>query len=288
MASIQEERMPEGEFFTYAGKVSIYYRTVGHGPLPVLFLHGFASSSTTWQDLAGLFPTDDFTLILLDLKGFGHSSKPKDGAYSIEDQAEIIRAFILERGFASLVLVGHSLGGAAALRVCIEAGKRDDPFTIEKLVLIDSAAYPQRLPRFFRKLKSPLGPLFLRLMPVRMLVQGVLERVFFDKAVITPERFERYTRYFRGKGIAHALRATVLAVDPEAYVHVEESYRRLMLPVLLIWGAEDRNVRLSLGQRLHADISGSRLKILEKCGHNPHEERPEETFSAILSFLRHT
>jgi pimeloyl-ACP methyl ester carboxylesterase len=288
VASIQEERMPEGEFFSYAGKVSIYYRTVGHEPLPVLFLHGFASSSTTWQDLAGLFPTDDFTLILLDLKGFGHSSKPKDGAYSIEDQAEIIRAFILERGFASLVLVGHSLGGAAALRVCIEADKRNGPFTIEKLVLIDSAAYPQRLPRFFRRLKSPLGPLFLWLMPVRMLVQGVMERVFFDNTVITPERFELYTRYFRGKGIAYALRATVLAVDPEAYVHVEESYRRLMLPVLLIWGAEDRNVRLSLGQRLHADISGSRLEILEKCGHNPHEERPEETFSPILSFLRYT
>lgn len=280
--------MPEGEYFSYAGKVSIFYRTVGHGALSVLFLHGFASSSTTWQDLAGLFPVDDFTLILLDLKGFGHSSKPKDGAYSIDHQAEIIRAFILERGFASLVLVGHSLGGAAALSLCIETGKRDDPFTIEKLVLIDSAAYPQRLPRFFRKLKSPLGPLFLRLMPVRMLVQGVLERVFFDKALITPERIERYTRYFRGKGIAHVLRASVLAIDPEVYMDVEERYRRLKLPVLLIWGAEDRNVRLSLGQRLHADISGSRLKILEKCGHNPHEERPEETFSAILSFLRHT
>ncbi|RQW84983.1 MAG: alpha/beta hydrolase [Geobacter sp.] len=285
MTRIQKS-MSLGNLFSYAGTISIHYQTVGQGPLPILFLHGFASSSTTWQDMAGLFPAGEFTLFLLDLKGFGLSSKPKDAAYSIEDQAEIIRAFILDRGLRSLAIVGHSLGGAVALRVCIEAGKGESPFTIEKLVLIDSAAYPQRLPKFFRKLKSPLGPLYLLLMPVRMLVQGALERVFFDKAQITSERFERYIRYFRGKGVSYALRATVQAVDPEAYVHVEESYRRLKLPVLIIWGAEDRNVRLSLGQRLQGDLSDSRLRILEKCGHNPHEERPEETFSAIISFLR--
>lgn len=283
MASI-----PVGKFFICADKISIHYRIVGHGPLPILFLHGFASSSTTWQDLIALFPADECTLFLLDLKGFGLSSKPKDGAYSIENQAEIVRAFILAQGFHSLVIVGHSLGGAVALRVSIDAEEGNDTFVIEKLVLIDSAAYPQRLPRFFRKLRSPLGPLFLRLTPVRMLVQGVLERVFCDKAVVSAEMFERYKSYFRGKGIAHALRATVKAINPEAYVHIEERYQRLKLPVLLVWGAEDRNVRLSLGQRLQGDISGSRLKVLEKCGHNPHEERPEETCAAILSFLRET
>jgi pimeloyl-ACP methyl ester carboxylesterase len=282
---VTQDSLYEGSSFLYGGKVLVHYRTVGHGSQSILFLHGFASSSTTWQDMAGFFPADKYTLILLDLKGFGRSAKPKDAAYSIEDQADLVRAFIHERQLSSLVLVGHSLGGAVALRVCIDAGAGECSFTIEKLVLIDSAAYPQRLPSFFRKLRSPLGPLFLRLMPVRILVQGVMERVFFDKTMITPERFEVYKSYFRGKGVAHALRATVKAVNPEAYAHIEESYRRLKLPVLIVWGDEDRNVRLSLGQRLHVDISGSRLKILEKCGHNPHEERPGETSAAILSFL---
>ena len=285
MARIQKSMSSEN-FFSYAGTVSIHYRKVGHGSLPILFLHGFASSSTTWQDMSGQFPEEEYTLFLLDLKGFGLSSKPKDAAYSIEDQAELVKAFILDRGFRSLVLVGHSLGGAVALRVCIDAGRGSSALSVAKLVLIDSAAYPQRLPRFFRKLRSPLGPLFLRLMPVRMLVQGVLERVFFDKTAITPERFERYKSYFRGNGIAYALRATVKTINPEAYACIEESYRGLKLPVLIIWGAEDRNVRLSLGQRLQGDLSDSRLRVLEKCGHNPHEERPEETFSAIFSFLR--
>ncbi len=267
------------------GSVRLNYRTVGQGPVSILFLHGFASSATTWHDIVGLFPADRYTLILLDMKGFGKSDKPRDGAYSIEDHAGLVRAFIGVLGLRSLVIAGHSLGGAVALRVCIDAKDNTDSFSVESLVLIDPAAYPQRLPRFFRKLKSPPGLLFLRLIPVRMLVQGVLERVFFDSSRITPERFERYKRYFRGKGIAHALRATVKAVDPDAYIGIEELYRQLDLPVLIVWGAEDRNVRVELGRRLNRDIPGSRLKILDRCGHNPHEERPEETAGAVLSFL---
>jgi pimeloyl-ACP methyl ester carboxylesterase len=278
--------MSEGSYFSYNGKLPIHYRTLGHGPLSILFLHGFASSSTTWQDISGFFPADEFSLFLLDLKGFGLSAKPKDGAYSIEDQADMVRAFIRHRGFDSLALVGHSLGGAVALRLCIDAADGLESTAIKKLVLVDSAAYPQRLPRFFRRLRSPLGPLFLQLIPVRIIIQGVFERVFFDKAAITAERFERYTRYFRGKGKAYALRETVKAVDPEAYADIAKSYRRLALPVLIVWGAEDRNVRFSLGQRLHGDIPHSRLKVLEKCGHNPHEERPGETSAAMLDFLR--
>lgn len=285
MARIRKS-LSQGNVFNYDTTITIHYRTVGQGPLPILFLHGFASSATTWQELAGLFPGEEYTLFLLDLKGFGLSAKPRDAAYSIEDQAELVKAFILDRGLRSLVLVGHSLGGAVALRVCVDAATSGGSFRVARLILIDAAAYPQRLPRFFRKLRSPLGSLFIRMMPVRLLVQEVLERVFFDKAAITAEKFERYSSYFRGKGVAYALRATVTAVDPEAYAHIEESYRCLKLPVLIVWGAEDRIVRLSLGQRLQGDLAGSRLRVLEKCGHNPHEERPEETFSEISSFLR--
>lgn len=278
--------MNDGGLYAAVGAVRLHYRTVGQGPLPILFLHGFASSSTTWSDIVDLFPGDRYTLILLDMKGFGGSDKPRDGAYSIEDQAGLVRAFIVAIGLRSLAIVGHSLGGAVALRVCIDGNVAADSFTVEKLVLIDSAAYPQRLPRFFRKLKSPLGPLFLRLMPVRMLVNGVLERVFFDPSRINAERYARYKRYFRGKGVAHALRATVQAVDPDAYIGIEDVYRQLALPVLIVWGENDRNVRVELGRRLHRDISGSRLEVLVQCGHNPHEERPAQTVNAILSFLK--
>jgi pimeloyl-ACP methyl ester carboxylesterase len=45
-------------------------------------------------------------------------------------------------------------------------------------------------------------------------------------------------------------------------------------PTLLLWGENDREIPLSDGERLHAEIPGSRLIVFLKCGHLPHEENP--------------
>ena len=284
--AMADEHPFESRFFRYDGEIAIHYKSGGCGPIPVILLHGFGSAHDTWHDMAALFPSDRFSLYLVDMKGFGLSAKPRDGAYTVKDQAAMVRDFIRELGLRSVVLIGHSLGGTVALRVCLDAQRREEAFAVRKLVLIDCGAYPQKLPRFFRRLKSPLlGPLLLRLIPVRRMVRATLEKVFYKTDAVTPERIERYTRYFRGKGVIYALRATVKGIDPADYAHIGESYRGLNVPTLIVWGQEDRIIKLKNAYRLHGDVPGSRLKVLKNCGHNPHEERPEETFAAISAFL---
>ncbi|HEX9023853.1 MAG TPA: alpha/beta hydrolase [Geobacteraceae bacterium] len=276
----------ESKTFHYGGNIPIHYQVVGHGAVPLVFLHGIASAHNTWHDLVRLFPAERFRLFLLDLKGFGLSAKPRDGAYAIEDQVDMVQAFIREQGFHSVVLVGHSYGGAVALRVCLQTQGGKGLFSIEKLVLIGCAAYPQRLPKFYRRLKNPLlGPLLLHLMPKRMMVKEALAKIFSDGSAITPERVERFVGYFRGRGILYALRTTVNRIDLEAHARVAERYRELSVPTLIIWGEEDYIVKLKHGRRLHGDIAGSRLKVVGKCGHLPHEERPAETFATMDEFL---
>lgn len=278
--------MFENRVFLYQDRISIHYQTAGHGPVPLILLHGFASAHSTWNEMAGLFPPELYSLYLLDLKGFGLSDKPRDGAYSIEDQAEMVVSFIRKQGLSSVILLGHSMGGTISLRVALQVRNGNEPFAVEKLILMDCAAYPQRLPKFFRRLKSPLlGPLFLRMIPTRILVRGVLEKVFFDPGKVTPDRYARYKGYLRGKGIAYVLRATVKGIDPAAYAHIAESYHTLSVPALIIWGEEDRVIRVKNAHRLHGDLPGSRLKVLKSCGHNPHEERPRESFAHIVAFL---
>jgi pimeloyl-ACP methyl ester carboxylesterase len=276
----------ESRYFNYRNCIRIHYQAGGSGPSALIFLHGFAASHTTWSDILRFFPADRFRIFLLDMKGFGLSAKPRDGAYSIEEQANMVRALIGELGFPTVTLIGHSLGGGVALRACLQIQDGNDPFTVERLVLIDSAAYPQRLPKFFRRLRVPVvGPLLFRLIPVRIMVRRAMGMVFCDASAITPERFERYKRYFRGRGLAYTLRATIRCIDPEVYANIGEQYRKITIPALIIWGEHDLIVKLKYGRMLHDDLPGSRLKIIERCGHNPHEERPAETFAAMEEFL---
>jgi pimeloyl-ACP methyl ester carboxylesterase len=55
---------------------------------------------------------------------------------------------------------------------------------------------------------------------------------------------------------------------------------------MILWGNQDPLISLWQAERLHREIRGSRLEILDNCGHVPHEERPEDSAKLILDFLR--
>lgn len=272
--------------FSYGPGVAISYRIVGHGPLPVVFLHGFAAALTTWDDILPLFPSERFTLHLLDLKGFGFSSKPRAGSYSIEEQAAVTAAFLKAKGLSGVVLAGHSLGGAIALLVTLQALDRGEAGLVSRLVLIAPSAYPQKLPRLMGMLRIPLLPrIGMALIPVHTMVRYTLARVFHDKGAITPERIRRYESCFGRRGMAGVLIRSARAIDPDSYGAITARYGEISVPTLIIWGSEDRIVRIGQGKRLVGEMPDARLAVIDGCGHNPHEERPRETFAAIADFL---
>ncbi len=273
-------------FFRYSADVLIHYQEEGAGPTPVVFLHGFAAALTTWHDLRGLFPHDRYRLIFLDLKGFGFSSKPRDAAYAVADQAAIVTAFLQALGVSGVVLVGHSLGGGVALLVTLGLQQQGKADLVKRLILLDSAAYPQRLPKLIRLLRMPfLNELLLLMVPTRLIVRYTLRKVFYNQDAITSERTARYVHCFSRRGIAHALIATARQLVPANFGQITAAYRTIALPVLLIWGRHDRIIRYRHGVVLHEEIAGSRLVVIEDCGHNPHEERPAECFAIIHEYL---
>jgi pimeloyl-ACP methyl ester carboxylesterase len=86
----------------------------GRGGVPVVFLHAYAGSRTHWsQQLAHLRKTR--RALAIDLRGHGDSSAPADDNYSSSalaaDVAAVVDALRLDR----FVLVGHSMGGSAAI-----------------------------------------------------------------------------------------------------------------------------------------------------------------------------
>ncbi len=273
--------------FDYQGIKINYYDKAGQGP-PVLLLHGFGACAYTWRylipPLAGAH-----RVLTLELKGHGLSDKPRDGHYAVADQADIVAEFIRRQDLHDLVIMGHSMGGAVALMTFLKLKKdtKDNPGRIQKLVLIDSAGYRQKLPWFIRLAKIPgAHTLATWLLPPRFAAALVLKKCYYDKDKITEEQIDTYAYYGSLPGAAEAISETAKQIIPANIDSITEQYKKIRVPVLVIWGMEDEVVPLKVGLNFMRDIRSAELVPLSGCGHIPPEEEPQATRQAIMDFLK--
>ena len=265
--------------------INLYHESYGSGD-PILLIHGFGGNTYSWHELIPILSRKNRVLIV-DLKGFGKSPKPKKSSYSVYEQARLIIRFIQKNDLKNLTLVGHSLGGAVSLVVALNLIMYE-PGLLSKLILIDSVAYKQPLPGFIRTLRLPLlGPLILALISSERMCRSVLKLAYYDDGKISDTTVAAYAEPVDSKGGKHALIKTAKNIIPKDFENLYSSYDSIKIPTLIIWGREDEIVPLWVGERLNSKISDSKLIILEECGHIPHEEKPEETIEIISRFLKY-
>jgi pimeloyl-ACP methyl ester carboxylesterase len=263
--------------------LQLHYETYGEGT-PIIFLHGLGGTLYTWRHLVRPL-TPHYRLILFDLKGAGKSPKPFDDKYSMFDQAELIYRFIRQNDMRDVALVGHSFGGGVALLVALKLSQQN-PSRLSRLILIDTVSYPQKLPGVIRMLRMPLvGWLGLYLIPDKTKVQNMMESMYYDDSKINPADVEAYAAPLAFPGAKYALRQTARQIIPDNIDEIIGTYPRIKVPTLIIWGREDKIIPLENGIRLHHAISTSQLVVIERCGHDPPDERPKELMEVIREFL---
>ena len=141
------------------------------------------------------------------------------------------------------------------------------------MVLIDSAGYPQKMPWFIWLAKVPvLGAAGGKLISPRFATALVLRKCYYHKDRITDEQIDTYAYYGSLPGAREAVVATAQQIVPEDIEAVTHRYKTISVPVLIIWGADDEVVPLSVGKNFKRDIPDSELVILPQCGHIPQEE----------------
>jgi pimeloyl-ACP methyl ester carboxylesterase len=265
-------------------KIKLYRTSHGEGK-PIIALHGLGLNLYSWRNLISPL-AGQFQLILVDLKGHGRSPKPKDGRYSIQDQVDLQYEFIRKNNFRELILIGNSLGGGIALRLAIRLIEESQN-RLAGLVLIDSVAFQQKFPFFLRIVKMPiLGRLVLSLLSATFIYRIGLWFAYFDRQKITTEAIQQYAYNLTQPGGVDALIESTRQLVPPDLENIIAKYHLIQVPTLLIWGKEDGIVPLEVGNKLHARIANSELLLIERCGHLPHEERPEATIKAITEFVR--
>jgi pimeloyl-ACP methyl ester carboxylesterase len=278
-----EQSLGKQKTFDYHG-VMINYFEAGQGP-PIILLHGFGGCSYSWRFLAPAL-AQDHRVYTIDLKGFGLSDKPEDGHYAVDDQADMVADFIRSRDLHDLVMMGHSMGGGVTLMTYLKV-RNDEPERIKRLVLIDSAGYPQKLPWFIWLAQAPvLASVGGKLISPHFAAYLVLKKCYYDDDKITEEQIDTYAYYGSLPGAREAVVQTAKQIMPDDIDALTAQYKTISVPVLIIWGAEDEVVPLDVGKKFKRDIPNSELIILPKCGHMPPEEEPGATTRLIQAFLK--
>ncbi len=269
---------------TPAGPLRLAVIEKGQGR-PILLLHGFATSSYTWHRVIPEL-AKSYRVIALDLRGFGASDKPIDDHYSIEDQAGAVEAFIEQENLRDLTVAGHSFGGGVTLTLALRSQQMRQP-RIRNIVLVDTIAYRQPIPIFFKLLRVPMvADVSMTLVPPEIQAAEGLRLAYYDRDKISAQDIAEYANTLYSPAAKHALAKTVEKIIPDNIDEIAGRYKSIKIPALILWCEQDKVVPVALGLRLHNEISSAELTIFTHCGHMPQEEKPQDTVDAIHAFLK--
>lgn len=99
------------------------HRTVGSGEHHVVALHGWFGSSTGWGSFPQFVDGETFTYHFMDYRGYG-DRVDEPGEYTLAEISADVRRLVDDAGLSAYSLLGHSMGGAAALRTCADDRER--------------------------------------------------------------------------------------------------------------------------------------------------------------------
>lgn len=256
-----------------AGGELAYFES-GEGK-PVVFLHGFPTSSHLWRDLAPIVSTQA-RAIAPDLLGYGDSDKPSRDPLHPRAQAGYVRELLQHLGVETFAVVGHDIGGAVAQLLALEGG-------VEAMVLIDSVAFDS----------WPIeGVKLLQQTEPERYTKGFVDsvvRVSFEQGMRYRERLEQrdleeYLRPWREE--PEAMHRAVRAIDGEGLEGIEDALGKLDLASFVLWGEDDPYQPSALAERLGDALPGSTVALLPGCSHFLLDDARETAVPLVFEWLR--
>lgn len=259
--------------------------------VPLILLHGFGTSIGHWrQNLAAL--SEDHTVYALDMLGFGASEKAPV-SYKVNlwvDQVyDFWRTFIRQ----PVVLVGNSIGSLISL-----AAAARHPDMVQGIVMLslpDPSVREEAIPAFLRPAIATLenlvaSPLLIktlfRIVRRPNMVRRWAGLAYANSEAVTDELVDILVGPAQDRGSAQAFCAILKAMTSTQFgPSVKTMLPTLKMPMLLIWGQQDRMVPPAFARQFATYNPNLQLLNLANAGHCPHDECPEEVNQVILDWV---
>ena len=267
------------ERFVQVDGLKTRYLEEGKGP-EVLLLHGasLGSSADVWERNLAPLAGRDFRPIAFDQPGFGLTDNPKD--YSVAYRRRFILQFMYALRINKGSLVGHSQAGAMAVGLAF-----DHPDRISKIVVLATGSLLPPLPEGAKQ-GAGEGEEGGSSEPTLADTQALLEHNLFDRSLITPEVLGKRHRMSVGKNFQAFLeRGKLPRGGGKDSVPIWERLPQLPVPLLMIYGKQDRGSAAARAALLKERFPALNLHLLDNCKHLAQWDAADEFTSLTGKFL---
>ncbi|MCE2657959.1 MAG: alpha/beta fold hydrolase [Rubrivivax sp.] len=269
--------IPVGHFADIGQGQQIHYHDAGPAAgEAVVFLHGAGGGASGYSNFKGNYPClaeAGYRTIVMDMLGFGLSSKPDIPMYDLDFFVDGLKRFIDTLGLSRVTLLGNSLGGAVALGYALA-----HPQEVSRLILMAPGgvedldtylAMPGIANMFAVYRAGKSGPDAMR---------EVMRLQLFDPALLTDDIIQE--------------RAPLAALQTQAarsvmkVPNMTERLAELRCPVMGFWGVNDQFNPVGGAMKLVQHAPQARILLVNRCGHWVQVEHRELFNRTCLDFLR--
>lgn len=254
--------------------IKLHATVLGEGQ-PFLILHGFLGMSDNWKTLGTKFADEGFEMHLLDQRNHGRSEHTAEMSYGL--MAEDIYNYCRENELENIILLGHSMGGKAAMQAAGEY-----PQLVEKLIVVDIS--PRYYPPHHQQILDGLTALENENLTSRGEAEDFLARFIKDEGT---RLFLLKNLYWKTKEkLSLRLNLEVLREKVEEVGAALHAGLKFEKEVLFIKGGKSNYIQEEDKDRIALHFPNAQIKTIENAGHWVHAEKMKPFYQEVMSFLQ--